>query len=452
MALRHTLPLEPERQYHWLQFHIYGKPAGIYTEFDFLRPDSLNNKRMISFKHLPVVFGMVFCLSYISSVQAQEARPNIVLFLADDLGNVDGSLPTSGNQGFDLWKVRQDEQFMTGEGPVPYKDGGSCDEVVDQSIEMLKSRNASEPFFIEICTREPHTPLTPPQKYMDAYDNDRVRELESFIQYGRVLRPSYVDDNASGLARYYYGTVTQLDQAFGRLMQALEQMGIKDNTLVIFTSDNGPEHPVLADQRRDLCWGTPGEYRGMKRFMYEGGHRVAGIMRWPGVIEPGAKSNQLISSVDLFPTICDLVDVQLPGDRVIDGVSILNVLRGDPFLREKPLFWNIAYTHSPNMALRFGKYSLLGYFDPIESADEFKQDWIKSATLTSFELYDLDNDPRQEKDLKYKDHELFILLRDRMIAILEDIQQDSPAWPDSRGKTRPINESMQIGIPGAVRK
>jgi hypothetical protein len=146
------------------------------------------------------------------------------------------------------------------------------------------------------------------------------------------------------------------------------------------------------------------------------------------------------------------VDVQLPGDRVIDGVSILNVLRGDPFLREKPLFWNIAYTHSPNMALRFGKYSLLGYFDPIESADEFKQDWIKSATLTSFELYDLDNDPRQEKDLKYKDHELFIILRDRMIAILEDIQQDSPAWPDSRGKTRPINESMQIGIPGAVRK
>lgn len=499
---------------------------------------------MISFKHLHVVFGMVFCLSYFSSVQAQEAKPNIVLFLVDDLGwgdlgcyghpfmitpnldqfakegirftdchsgssicspsrasiltgrasfrlgfwglagskihlkekeitmaevlkekgyqtyfagkwhlgKVDGSLPTPGDQGFDLWQVRHDEQFMTGKGPVPYKDGGSCDEVVDHGIKMLKSRNTSEPFFIEICTREPHTPLTPPQKYMDMYDKNRVRDLEKFIQYGRVLRPSYIDENASELARYYYGTVTQMDQAFGRLMKALEEMGIRDNTLVIFTSDNGPEHPVLADSRRDRSWGTPGEFRGMKRFMYEGGHRVAGIMRWPGTIYAGEESDLLISAVDLFPTICDLVDAPIPSDRVIDGVSMLPIILGDPFLREKPLFWNIAYTHSPNMALRFGKYALLGYFDPIESADEYKQDWIKSATLTSFELYDLDIDPRQERDLKYQDYELFILLRDRMTAILEDIQEDSPTWPDSRGKTRPINESMQIGIPGAVRK
>jgi arylsulfatase A len=323
---------------------------------------------------------------------------------------------------------------------------------VDYSIEILQNRKDNVPFFIEICTREPHTPLTPPEKYMDLYDNERVRKLEQFIQYGRVLRPSYIDKNASELARYYYGTVTQLDQAFGRLMKALEELGIRDNTLVIFTSDNGPEHPVLADTRRDRSWGTPGEFRGMKRFLYEGGHRVAGIMRWPGYIHPGRQSDELISSVDLFPTICDLVDARLPGDRVIDGVSILSVLQGDPFLREKPLFWNIAYTHSPNMALRFGRYSLLGYFDPIESEDEIKQDWIKSATLTSFELYDLEEDPRQEKDLKYKDFELYILLRDRMTAILEDIQQDSPTWPEFRGKTRPINESMEIGIPGAVRK
>lgn len=368
------------------------------------------------------------------------------------LGNVDGTLPTPGDQGFDKWMVRDNEQFVTGKGPIDYKDGGSCDEVVDQSIDMLRKRNSKDPFFIEICTREPHTPLTPPEKYMKMYDNERVRELEQFIQYGRVLRPSYIDKNASELARYYYGTVTQLDQAFGRLMKTLEDLGLHENTLVIFTSDNGPEHPVLADARRDRSWGSPGEFRGMKRFMYEGGHRVVGIMRWPGVIAAGEQSDQLISSVDLFPTICDVVDVPLPGDRVFDGISIFPVLRGDPFLRDKPLFWNIAYTHSPNMALRLGKYSLLGYFDPIESEDEIKQDWIKSATLTSFELYDLEGDPRQERNLQYSEHELFILLKDRMIAILEDVQQDSPTWPDSRGKTRPINESMQIGIPGAVRK
>jgi len=366
------------------------------------------------------------------------------------LGRLDGKHPTPGDQGFEQWMVRARGQFVTHDGSVPYTDGGSCDEVVQHSISLLKERNPTQPFFMEICVREPHTPLTPPQRYMDMYDNERVRRLEKFVRYGRVLRPSYVDEHPE-LARYYYGTVTQLDEAFGRLMETLDTLDLRENTFVFFTSDNGPEHPVSGDKSRDRSWGTPGVFRGMKRFLYEGGTRVPGIMRWPENIKPGVVSEQLISSVDLLPTICEMVDAPLPADRSIDGVNILPVLRGDPFLREKPLVWNISYTHAPQMKLRLGDYALLGYFDPI-GENESMQTWIKQATLTDVELYNIREDPRQEVDLKYREFELTVLLKEKMVTLLKDIQRESPLWPNLKGGTRPINEGMQIGIPGAVTK
>ena len=366
------------------------------------------------------------------------------------LGSLNGKHPTPGDQGFDKWMVRAGGKFVTHAEPVPYTDGGSCDDVVQQSINLLKERNPDKPFFLEVCIREPHTPLNPPQRYMELYDNERVRRLEKFIRYGRVLRPSYVDGHPE-LARYYYGTVTQLDEAFGRLMATLDSLDLRENTLVFFTSDNGPEHPVSADKSRDRSWGTPGVFRGMKRYLYEGGTRVPGIMRWPESIKAGVVCDQLISSVDLLPTVCDIVDAPLPTDRPIDGVSILPVLEGDPFLREKPLVWNISYTHAPQMKLRLGDYALLGYFDPI-GEDEPMQTWIKEATLTNLELYHVGKDPRQEVDLRYDEFELMVLLKEKMATILKDIQDESPLWPNSRGGTRPINEGMEIGMPGAVTK
>lgn len=366
------------------------------------------------------------------------------------MSNPNNGQPDPGDQGFDRWMIRDAGKFLTNKGDVPYKDGASCDEVVDYSIEMLESRDTKKPFFLEVCIREPHTPLTPPQKYMDLYENDRVRYLEKFLKYGRVKRPSYVDENAPEHARYYYGTITQLDEAFGKLMETLEEQGVDDNTWVFFTSDNGCEHPVThKNSERDRSWGTPGELRGMKRFLYEGGHRVAGIMRWPEVIQPGAVSEELISAVDLLPTVCEIVGAEKP-DVALDGVNILPVLKGYPFIRENPLTWNICFTHAPNMAMRLGKYSLLGYFDPLKE-DENLQEWIKSATLQSFELYDLEEDIRQEVDLKYMEEEVFLLMKAQMEVKWMEIQKDGPTWPNYKSRTRPINEGFQIGIPGAVR-
>ena len=119
-----------------------------------------------------------------------------------------------------------------------------------------------------------------------------MNKLEKNINYGQVERP---EKDISTNKKEYYGTVNQLDDAFGRLMNTLEKLGLKENTLVVFTSDNGPETPVTVEESlglwddpiRDKCFGTPGILSGMKRFPYEGGHRVPGIVRFPGVIPAG---------------------------------------------------------------------------------------------------------------------------------------------------------------------
>lgn len=358
--------------------------------------------------------------------------------------------PGPGEQGFDKWVMRDKTRLISDHGAFDAKDGVSCNEVIGHSIDMLEARDKDKPFFLEVCVREPHCPLTPPQKYMDMYDNDRVRTLEKSLKYGRVLRPSYIDEKASELARYYYGTVTQMDEAFGRLMAKLDELGVSENTLVYFSSDNGCESPVThKNSERDKSWGTPGELRGMKRFLYEGGHRVAGIVRWPDVVNPGQVSDELISSVDLMPTICNIVDAEKP-NVALDGVDIMPVLKAYPFNREKPLNWNICYTHAPNMAMRLGKYSLVGYFTPLQEGENLQQ-WIKRSDISSFELYNLDEDIKQEVDLKEKEHATFVLLRDRMLEKWAEIQAEGPTWPNYNAKTRPINEGQQIGIPGAIK-
>ena len=100
--------------------------------------------------------------------------------------------------------------------------------------------NPKNPFFLLVCSHEPHVPLAPPEKYAAMYDNKEVDELEKTIRYGGVKRP---ERDISHLKKHYYGTVTQLDNAFGMLMKAIEEMGLRDNSLVFFTSDNGPETP-----------------------------------------------------------------------------------------------------------------------------------------------------------------------------------------------------------------
>ncbi|MBN2417359.1 sulfatase-like hydrolase/transferase [bacterium] len=359
--------------------------------------------------------------------------------------NRDDSQPDPGDHGFDHWFATPVNAFEGPDHPttfvrngvrVPEVDGWYCDAVVRESLEWLRNRpDPEKPFFLVVATHEPHTPLAPPEHYAAMYDNQETDELEKRIRYGGVVRP----DREIGLnKKYYYGTVSQLDAAFGNLMRGLDDLRLAGNSLVFFTSDNGPESPVNMqeskgewdDPIRDRCFGTPGQLRGMKRFTYEGGHRIPGILRWPGRVRPGSVCGTLVNGTDILPTVCEAASIQPPRDRTIDGTSILPLFSGKQLQRDIPQCWFFpayedAMGYIPQMAMRIGSYTLLGWFDGKRPGERY-MDWLKRAQLISFELYNVNADEAQQKDISADCPEILNRLIPRMRELWKDIQKEGP--------------------------
>ena len=126
--------------------------------------------------------------------------------------------------------------------------------------------------------------------------------------------------------RVYYGCMSQVDESFGQMLDGFEALGVRENTLVMLTSDNGPEH------REPNSWGSSGGLRGAKGYVYEGGIRIPLLIQWPAMIKQPFVVHEPIHQWDLLPTLCDVVGIAPPSDRVIDGVSLLGLLlsEGDP--------------------------------------------------------------------------------------------------------------------------
>ena len=360
--------------------------------------------------------------------------------------------PNPGDHGFDHWFATVVNAFDGPESPGKFYRNGEavgelndwyCNLIVEEAIDWLEHRTGQEsPFFMEICTHGPHTPINPPDSYAEVYDNEEVEQLEDNVEYGYVPRPENKDIEPN--KKYYYGTVTQIDAAFGRLMEALDTQGLTENTMVIFTSDNGPEYPVnymeskgqWDDPIRDKCFGSPGPLRGMKRFTYEGGHRVPGIIRWPGKSPQGEVNHSLINGTDLLPTICELVGIPLPDDRIIDGENVLPALMGETIIRERPVVWSAPvheYEFVPPMTLRDGDYLLVGFFNEKQS-DQLWMDWIKTAQPQNYALYDLSKDIGQQVDLAILLPEKVVELSEKMKEIWKNLQADAPVWPKWKAK------------------
>ncbi len=354
--------------------------------------------------------------------------------------------PGPGDQGFDYWfgttvnsfeGTHNPEKFILNGQPTGIVEGWYCDIIVEKAGEWLKTiRNREKPFFMYICSHEPHTPVVPPEEYSQKYDNPRVDELEKGIKYGRVARP---EKDISEHKKEYYGTVTQLDDAFGRLMNTLDELGLKENTLVIFTSDNGPETPVTLEESlgqwddpiRDKCFGTPGDFRGMKRYPYEGGHRVPGIVRFPGVIPAGTESDILFNGTDILPTICQLAGIPVPSDRPIDGVNAFAAFQNKKVERNLPSIW--FYPHygdtwfrMPQMSMRKDNYTLIGWLPEKEDSISLR-DWMATSDPDKLELYDIVADPSQENDISIQNPGLVNMMKEEMTALWREMRDEGLA-------------------------
>jgi len=237
-----------------------------------------------------------------------------------------------------------------------------------------------------------------------------------------------------------------LDDAFGRLMNTLEKLGLKENTLVIFTSDNGPETPVTLEESlgqwddpiRDKCFGTPGDFRGMKRYPYEGGHRVPGIVRFPNMISAGTESEILFNGTDILPTICNLTGIFVPSDRPIDGMDAFAAFQNKKVERKVSSIWfypnhGDTYFRMPQMAMRKDKYTLVGWLPEKEDSINL-WDWFATNDPQKFELYDLVDDPSQMNDISAQIPEIVDSMKKEMITLWREMRDEGLA-----GKQQHLN-------------
>lgn len=303
--------------------------------------------------------------------------------------------PQPNDHGYDWWLATQNNAAPSHENPINFVRNGepigrvedySAPFIVKEAIAWLKQhRDPKRPFLLSVWTHEPHYPIKSAPEF-------------------KALYPDVADD----VQREYYANVTQLDHAFGQLMRALDELRLGEDTLVIFTSDNGPEGDGIKTPGR----GSTGGLRSRKRSVYEGGIRVPGIVRWPGVTQAGSTSDVPVIGSDIFVTAATLAGAQLPADRVLDGGNFLPALQGRPVERSRPLYWRcVIAPESLKVAMRIGDWKILG--------DE---------AMSRFELYNIQRDPGETSELGAREPGKFAEMKHALLELNSEIEAEGPTW------------------------
>jgi N-acetylgalactosamine-6-sulfatase len=247
--------------------------------------------------------------------------------------------PLPAEYGYDDTKV------FNGPGPQVAKlIGESTSACVDYTIDFIK-KHQTGPFFVNLWIHEAHQPIEPNKEALNAYPNTK----EPF--------------------KHYYACITYADKQLGRLFQYLKENGLEENTLVIFSSDNGPEQS--SKDPKNKLWYSRGETGGLigyKRSLFEGGVGLPFIVRWPGKVPVGIVNNTTnLAGVDVLPSLCHIAGVKLPEGYTSDGEDLSRAFWGEPIKRTKPLFWEWRGTEHdldwPRLAVRDGDWKLLSNYD-----------------------------------------------------------------------------------------
>lgn len=266
-------------------------------------------------------------------------------------------VPASGGKKF--WR----------RGPIggDFKHVEVLDRLTDETVQFIGDQTADQPFFVYFPLTAPHKPIIPESRFAD---QSGLNEWGDFVM--------------------------QVDWTVGQVMQALEQHGFADNTLLIVTSDNGAtpgaDFPFLTKRGHDPSH----VYRGHKADIFEGGHRVAFVARWPAVVKPGTTCDQTICHTDLLATAAEITGYKLPSNAGEDSYSLLPLLRqttSQP-VREATVHHSV----NGSFAIRSGRWKLAqcpgsgGWSDP-------RPEKAAAAKLPAQQLFDLDADIGETKNL-----------------------------------------------------
>ena len=268
----------------------------------------------------------------------------------------------------------------------PYK--GYCSDIfTENAIEFIEN-NKNNPFFCYLSFNAPHNPLQVPDEYYQAY-----KTLDPTDGIDPELIPNEkISEKTKDNTRKVYAMVTNIDDNLKKLFNKVDELGIKDNTIVIFMTDNGPQHArYIAGMK------------GRKSSVYNGGIRVPFFLRFPAMFSGNQEVNQFTAHIDLLPTLSKLCNVEMPRDRKIDGRSFIPSINSEK-LPERSFFsyWTRKYPELyNNIALQRGQFKLIG-----------KTDY--NSPIENFELYDTYNDPFEKNNLVTQKKSIALSLKKEM--------------------------------------
>ena len=294
-----------------------------------------------------------------------------------NLGLESPNLPNQ--KGFDLFygwledmmddymiKRRHSKNFMRLNNEIIDPPGHATDLFTEWAVDYISEQAKDEqPFFLYLAYNAPHFPVQPPKEW-----SDRVRQ-----------RNPGLPEKRSNLIAF----IEHLDNGIGKVITSLKESGQYENTIILFTSDNGGHLPDLANN---------GPLRDGKQSMYEGGLRVPTLVSWPGQIAAGSSTNQLNLSMDIYPTVIQLAGVEI--NHTVEGRSFLNTLLGNTEAEEERVVYftrregGLTYGGKAYHALRKGDWKLL-----------------QNSPYQPMELYNLTTDPKEENDLIKSEPEIY---------------------------------------------
>lgn len=314
------------------------------------------------------------------------------------------------------------------------------DRLTDEAIKLIEGRG-DRPFFLNFCHYAVHTPIQAPPELVAKYEAKAKRlglDQRDPFEPGEmhpclhkkdvpVLRRTFQSDPA------YAAMIENLDTNIGRVLDALDAQGLADDTLVVFTADNGG---LSTSESSPTCNAPMFEGKG---WMYEGGNRVCQIARWPGMIAPGSTSDVPVTSTDFYPTFLDAAGLDAMPDQHCDGVSLMALLRGGDALDRDAIFWH--YPHysnqgdSPACAVRAGDYKLIEHFED-----------------GRLELFNLRDDVSEDHDLSASDPQRAAALHAQLVAWRESIEavipEPNPDYEDMLAGRKPCPDGSGR-IPGS---
>lgn len=289
------------------------------------------------------------------------------------------------------------------------------DRLTDETLQLIDHRDPSKPFYLNLCYYAVHTPIQSKEedihKYQQKKESLGIRQEDELV-IGEHFpcahkKDEYVTRRVIQGDAPYAAMIENLDRNIGRILGKLEDAGIADNTLIVFTSDNGG---LATAEGSPTCNAPLSEGKG---WMYEGGVRVPLLIRWPEVIAAGSICHEPVTSTDYYPTFLEASKNPLMPEQHVDGVSLLPLLTGEDGLDREAIYWH--YPHygnqggTPGSSIRMGDYKLIEFFE-----------------TKSCELYNLREDIEENHDLSHEMPDLARDMADKLAHWRQEVEAKIP--------------------------